>query len=395
MVMSWKQSLQIPLTVWLLISTGWFVVASELPQDADRAGQAARAQRLVAQLESSSFAARERAVGQLAQLGDVAVPALAAAARSGRHELAARSVHALTQLAVVADPCEDGPALTELMRLARSDAPTAAASAADAIRELAAVHRGIAIKKLLALGATLERPDYELGQQLLPSMMTLRLDEEYRGGAEGLKYVRWLEEVEQVALSGRCADDAWLKEVAQMPNVVSVVVRGGAVSAQGLKHFAPRDGRPAPRIIDGPPGLRRLVIFYSQLTEADVDAIAKIETLSEVRLYGVPTPLKMAAKLKQAMPAVQIDIRGGGFLGVQCTSSAEQCVVQSVHPDTAASRAGLHPGDVIRAYEGAPVEGFETLVKLISQNQAGDAVKIRFSRGGKEQTVTATLGAWR
>ena len=47
-------------------------------------------------------------------------------------------------------------------------------------------------------------------------------------------------------------------------------------------------------------------------------------------------------------------------------------VVQSVAPDSAASRAGLEPGDVIIGFGGKPVSSRDELVQMVVNTQSGD-----------------------
>lgn len=62
--------------------------------------------------------------------------------------------------------------------------------------------------------------------------------------------------------------------------------------------------------------------------------------------------------------------------------------VGAVRPDTVADRAGIRPGDVVVALAGKRVRGMATMDQLIGTLAAGDAVSVRFLRGGEDQTAT-------
>ena len=77
-------------------------------------------------------------------------------------------------------------------------------------------------------------------------------------------------------------------------------------------------------------------------------------------------------------------------------------LILEVSPGGAAARAGLRPtvrnergnlvlGDVIVAIDGQPVRSSGDLLLLLEQHDAGDRVKVRIERGGKERDVGVTL----
>ncbi len=68
-------------------------------------------------------------------------------------------------------------------------------------------------------------------------------------------------------------------------------------------------------------------------------------------------------------------------------------VVVSVQPESAASDAGLQPGDVIRQVDGEPVSGPETVRDAIRGSKPGDTLSIEVDRGGQTKTLEAVLGS--
>ena len=49
---------------------------------------------------------------------------------------------------------------------------------------------------------------------------------------------------------------------------------------------------------------------------------------------------------------------------------------------------------MIAEFDGAPVDGFETLVKAIAARRPGETVEVKFLRGRKEHTTRVTLERW-
>jgi serine protease Do len=66
-------------------------------------------------------------------------------------------------------------------------------------------------------------------------------------------------------------------------------------------------------------------------------------------------------------------------------------VVQSVAPDSAASKAGLEPGDVITAFGGKPVTSRDELVQMVVNTKPGTTVPIRIMRDRQERTLSITV----
>ncbi len=59
--------------------------------------------------------------------------------------------------------------------------------------------------------------------------------------------------------------------------------------------------------------------------------------------------------------------------------------------DSAADKAGLKEGDIIKTIDGQKVSDFNSLVKVLSAYAAGDVVKINFTRSSDTKTTEVTL----
>ncbi|HYE65547.1 MAG TPA: Do family serine endopeptidase, partial [Pyrinomonadaceae bacterium] len=76
-------------------------------------------------------------------------------------------------------------------------------------------------------------------------------------------------------------------------------------------------------------------------------------------------------------------------LGLQ---EARGVIVNSVQPGSAAERAGIRQGDIITAFNGAPVNDSNSLRNRVASTQPGTEVTLTVSRDGREQQLRATLG---
>lgn len=67
--------------------------------------------------------------------------------------------------------------------------------------------------------------------------------------------------------------------------------------------------------------------------------------------------------------------------------------IEDIVTGTAASAAGLQPGDIVTEIEGRQVSNWEDLVRGIRRSKVGQKVQLKMVRDGKELTIEATLSA--
>lgn len=83
-----------------------------------------------------------------------------------------------------------------------------------------------------------------------------------------------------------------------------------------------------------------------------------------------------------------------GFLGVYLRQGEQgEAVVDGVQPNSAAAKAKLQTGDVIRKVNGAVVTEPAGLVAALGQLGPGATVEMEIDRGGQTLTVKAVLGS--
>jgi serine protease Do len=67
-------------------------------------------------------------------------------------------------------------------------------------------------------------------------------------------------------------------------------------------------------------------------------------------------------------------------------------LVDAVGNGSPAERAGLKPGDVITAFNGAPVTDTNSLRNAVARSQPGTEVTVTIIPGRQPQELRATLG---
>jgi serine protease Do len=80
------------------------------------------------------------------------------------------------------------------------------------------------------------------------------------------------------------------------------------------------------------------------------------------------------------------------FLGVSTEGSKEGAKIVTITENSAASKAGLKKGDIIKKINDKEVFDHEQVVDVIGDLKPDDKVTITYLRDGKENKTTATLG---
>lgn len=114
-------------------------------------------------------------------------------------------------------------------------------------------------------------------------------------------------------------------------------------------------------------------------------------------IEGAPVSTDAVNALHAEMPNLTVQRRGRAFLGVQAGTSFQGIGIQigAVTDNSAASRAGIEPGDVITSFAGKPVDTFDALVGRIQSDAApGKTVKVELLRGGRTMKLDVKMDAW-
>jgi hypothetical protein len=135
----------------------------------------------------------------------------------------------------------------------------------------------------------------------------------------------------------------------------------------------------------------------------DVSAIAvigRLQRLKQVELFGTGLNDDGIAKLAAKLPDARIDVRKGGKLGVGALAFGGPCEIRTIEPGSAADQAGIRPGDVIVAVDGAPIADFEGLTSRVAGRGPGERVRVTIERDAaangdvERRDVEVCLDAW-
>jgi hypothetical protein len=327
------------LPLWMVLIAG-FASAAE-PFKPDEAPAPEKVRRWIEQLDSDEYWTREEASKRLFQTGAAAIESLAGAARSDKLEVSTRAVGVLARLLELEDAQIELAAETALEEIASSRVTSAASRAESVLDGYRGSRQDRTLNKLRQLGATVATQANSTGEIVFAD---ITLGEGWRGTT---------------------ADLAALKRV---------------------------------------PSLQRLSIYSASVNDEAVKNLASLKQLTKLELFGTSISDDGFERLTKSLARETIDRRKGGLLGVQGDPTVQGgCLVSYVQADSAAEKAGLQVGDLIKKFEGRPVADFTSLTKLIATKGGGDAVEIELERptqiGEKieKQTLTkkATLDRWK
>jgi hypothetical protein len=245
----------------------------------------------VRQLGSAEFDARELAAGQLSSAGEAAVAPLVESILGENPEVAWRATAVLQQIAVAADPVSFSKIAAALRKNNERHGNRLAALISDLSARRASQRRNTAHERIRAFGGrfggdepeappttvkptnvSLPAPPPDLPLETnqanaaaaqtpvliadayvspllskdvvnVPAGESLTIDQNWRGGDEGLAPLCDLPELSALSLSGAPLTDAALETIAQMPAIQSLEIEDMPFSAAAIAKFRTRQPR--------------------------------------------------------------------------------------------------------------------------------------------------------
>ncbi len=290
-------------------------------------------------LESPAFAVREAASERLASGQGPAVPLMLGVAKDGNLEAAVRAVGILEAIYVSAE--------------AKGD-PAAVDAAELALDELTRVGRP----------SVADRADV-----VLESHYDIR---EHRAVAA-------IERFHGVAKFGPPGEltNGWNRRFNQIPPAID---RSGDSSKERAELTLVIVG---PKWTGGDEGLKQ---------------IARLNRLRKLyRIQGCPATDEGIARLRAAIPGLEIEVRGAAKLGITyagAPGSDRGCIIQDVQEGESAANAGLRPQDRIIRFGNHEIDDFYALVDLLRSYKPGQTVETWIVRDENRLKVPITLTGW-
>ncbi len=139
--------------------------------------------------------------------------------------------------------------------------------------------------------------------------------------------------------------------------------------------------------------IHTVILRDAPLTDAALAQLAKLPSLTQLRIVNTRVSSAALLKLRQQRPQLAILVNSPAVLGVAGSDVAQGLLVQQVTPETGARRAGLDEQDIITKVGGLKVSGINDVTLALYDKQPGTKVAIEYLRGGKRQSVEVELSS--
>ena len=133
--------------------------------------------------------------------------------------------------------------------------------------------------------------------------------------------------------------------------------------------------------------------FNPKESPEDVPMVKKEDMPAELQAMNLLGPaMKFAAMFVGKQPETKRLPQGFcGFSVVSAKDDSKKLVVSEVIPDSAASRAGLMPLDVILKIDGKPFDSISNFLKVLEKKSAGQSLELQVRRSDMDRTIKITL----
>jgi hypothetical protein len=340
-------------------------------------------------LDSHSYDIRNEATERLIAAGAEATLPLVGAIEQGSREVMMRAIHVLGQQARSSDPVVEEAARAALSRTNQAGSKPAANLAQAALAAVDRWRQSAALAELQQLGARTTEQNMTIDRIAFPvsriASNELIIGQQWRGRTEDLRQLRWLTDLQQLYLFGKQITDADMEHVARIPKLESIVMIRTGLTDDGIARLAEM------------PKLRFVDIQYTPVSDKAIEHLTDIEHLRQVRLRGTNVSSAAAEALAKRLGEGNIDYHHGALLGVEADPTilaANGCPVKDAAPGSAADGVGLRGGDVIVGVDDEKVDSFETLRLLMAKRRGGEKIVVHYRRNNKHHKVDVVLGEW-
>lgn len=343
----------------------------------------AEIQQWVEALGSDQFIQRAAATQKLTKAGIPAIDPVVQAVERGDLEVRLRGIRVLLEIALSDEVAEQDAALKALEGLAAHPQATVSRHASQSLAGVSQIRQQRAIDVLRSQGAKIHAAGDEIGRIILSRVLTVEIDENFKGGECDLARLRWLLDAQQVVFAGKQVKDNWLAALKSMESLRYLTIKRASITDDGITH------------LKEVPNLQRLSILYCPITDRSAEQFKPLDgAISMLILFGTQITPAGAEKLEALLANVDVDYRQGAFMGIGGGPHPSGFMITTVHGGSAAASAGLVPGDVVVKFGGQKVFDFESLTKLIGKNRPGDTVAVEVLRAGGIINKKIKLGAW-
>ncbi len=332
----------------------------------------------LAQLDSDQYLVRQTASQKILRYGNEAVAPLVTLTKSGQLEATERAIGILQALAERQPPDDEQGAYGALATIAQKAPSSSASRARSALEALGIERTRFAYETLMLSGVKVGYQEFVLDNRAINENM-VRIDASWNGEVESLRWLKWVKLAGYVIIEGAAVNRQVLEHVVQMPDLHTISLRNSKLDSDVFEPLSKLSR------------IDQLEFRYITLSAGDAEKIAKLPIRIQLSLMGTDLDQSAGQLLRDKLAGLKIDIKQGGFLGVQCNSFAPFCQIDRVVPGGSAEAAGMLPGDVVEKIDEATITNFADLQAEIAKHHADDELTIHLDRQGHKFVVKVKL----
>jgi hypothetical protein len=205
--------------------------------------------------------------------------------------------------------------------------------------------------------------------EISPSSLILRVDDNFKGKDEHLRMFRFLRSVDTAYLEGPTVNEKMVREVLSMPALKRLVLKGPAITTEMLQ------------VIFDLRELEHLEVIYAPIDDSSIETLVDLPLVGSLRLFGTKISRDGATRLKKELDGLDVYVGRGGFLGVQTSQSDLR--VSRVVSGSGAELGGIIEQDVITQINGKPIKIFDQLRAELANFAPGEKVTVVVVRRGQ------------
>lgn len=327
----------------------------------------------IEQLQSDSYASRRLAYQLLEPHPEIAIKYVREAMDRVDQDAAILLVRLLSEWSVHPDEGYGVGAFNALQEIAKGGVSTKSSLAVNAISSLSIAQAVETENRLIQLNAKIGRETVQIVTSSRMDQYILRLDDSFRGTAEDLTCVRWLQDTQMVRLDGNRIDRSWLEKIVTIPNLRILQIRHASITNEDIN------------VLRSIKSLETLEIIYTPIDDLAIESLGKLPLWGTMRLFGTKISEEGIDRLKTVLEGATIIHGRGGFLGIGSTVVGLD--ITQVTPDSAAEKGGIRIGDRILSVEGKSLSNFNQLRDELAKFAPGDRIIVEVERIDRMQDL--------
>jgi hypothetical protein len=164
---------------------------------------------------------------------------------------------------------------------------------------------------------------------------------------------------------------------------------GGLASSLALDQEW-RGGDDGLKVLCDLPSIYHVSIVNAKMGDAALAHLAALPNLQHLDIQVTKFSAAALQKFRERRPSCRVTARGDAMLGVHADLDGS-CILSGIYQGSGAAAAGLQAGDEIVSVDGHKVRDFSDLTIAVYTHAPGEKLKVEYVRDGARKTAEVTL----